>query len=144
MKIFLSHYPKASGAHGLMSSILLGLGENERALEEAEKESHPFWNLYNKSMAVFAMGNADEADALLTQLIEDWGEVAWPNIAAVYAFRGNKDAAFTWLDLAYNNRDGSLMEILAYPEMDKLWGDPRWNDFIDKLGLPEDHGFHRD
>jgi TolB-like protein/class 3 adenylate cyclase len=144
IKIFLSHYPKASGAHGLMSSIYLSLGENEKALKEAEEESHPFWKSYNKGLAKYAMGAIDEADVLLKQLIADWGEVAWPNIASVYAFRGERDEAFKWLEIAYDNRDGSLLEILKYPEMKKLWGDPRWNDFIDKLGLPEDHGFHRD
>jgi TolB-like protein/tetratricopeptide (TPR) repeat protein len=142
--IFLSHYQKASGAHGLMSSIYLGLGEYDKALQEVEKESHPFWKLYHKCMVTFAMGATDESDTLLKQLIEDWGDVAWPNIASVYAFRGEKDAAFKWLELAYDQKDGSLLEILKYPEMKKLWGDPRWNDFIDKLGLPEDHGFHRD
>jgi hypothetical protein len=70
--------------------------------------------------------------------------MVWPNIASVYAFRGERDKAFEWLDLAYDNRDGSTLEILNYPEMEHLWGDPRWNAYIDKLGLPEDHGFHKD
>jgi len=144
LETFLSHYPKASGAHGLMSSIYSAHGEFEKALQEAETEAHPFWRLYNKSMAVFGLGDLAEADSLLQQLIEEWGDVAWPNIAAVYAFRGEQDKAFEWLDVALENRDGSLMEILAYPEMANLWGDPRWNTFIDRLGLPEDHGFHRD
>jgi hypothetical protein len=59
-------------------------------------------------------------------------------------FTGSKDEAFKWLDLAYEQKDGSTLEILNYPETENLWGDPRWNAFLDKLGLPEDHGFHRD
>jgi tetratricopeptide (TPR) repeat protein len=122
----------------------LGQGETDRALQEIEKEPDTFWRLYGKCMVMYAMSNRKEADTLLKQLLKDWGDVAWPNIASVYAFRGEKDEAYKWLDLAYKNKDGSILEILNYPEMEHLWGDPRWNAFLDKLGLPKDNGFHRD
>ena len=62
----------------------------------------------------------------------------------MYAFRGDKNKTFEWLDKAYSHRDTSLLEVLNYPEMKLLWGDPRWNKFIKKLGLPKNHGFHLD
>ena len=144
MKVFLLHYPNASGAHGLMSMCYLDQGNYEMALEEIEKEPHPFWKLNHQSMLIYATGSRQEADDLIEKLIQDWGDVAWPNIASVYAYRKDRDNAFKWLNLAYENRDGSTLEILNYPEMENLWGDPRWNAFIDKLGLPKGHGFHRD
>lgn len=144
MQTFLLHYPAASAAHSQMSLIYLGLGKNAKALEALEKEPDPFWKLYRKCMVVYAIGDKKEAEALLKELVETYGGDSWPNIASVYAFRKEKDEAFKWLDLAYEQRDGSLLEILNYPEMENLWGDPRWNKFIDKLGLPKDHGFHRD
>ncbi len=141
---FLLHYPNAEGAHKFMARVYLGQGKIDEALKEIEKEPHPFWKLYGKCMGVYAMGNKTEADTLLKQLITDWGNVAWPNIASVYAFRGERDEAYKWLDKAYEERDGTTLEILNYPEMENLWGDPRWNAYIDKLGLPKDHGLHRD
>lgn len=141
---FLLHYPNAEVTHSVMSRVYLGQSNKDRAIQEVEKEPSPFWKLYFKCMVVYAMGDKKEADALLKQFIETYGDAAWPNIASVYVFRGERDEAFTWLDKAYENRDASLFEILSYPEMENLWGDTRWNAFIDKLGLPEDHGFHRD
>jgi len=144
LQAYLLHYPNAAGVHSVMALVYLGLGKKDEALQEIEKEPDPFWKLYRKCMVVYAMGNTTETDVLLKQLVEDWGHDSWPNIASVYAFRGERDEAFKWLDKAYENRDGSVLEILNYPEMENLWGDPRWNAFLDKLRLPKDHGFHRD
>jgi len=144
LQAFLLHYPNAEAVHCLMAMVHLGQGDKEKALQEIEKEPGAFWKLYGKCMVVHAMGNTTEANSLLEQFVKDWGDIAWPNIAHVYAFRGEKDEAFTWLDKAYENRDGTTLEILNQPEFENLWGDPRWNAFIDKLGLPKDNGFHRD
>jgi len=141
---FLLHYPNSGSAHSQMALVYLGLDEKAKALQEIEKEPDPFWKLYRKCMVVYAMGNKTEADSLLKQFVKDWAHDSWPNIASVYAFRGERDEAFKWLDKAFENRDGSILEILNYPEMENLWGDSRWNAFLDKLGLPKDHGFHRD
>ncbi len=144
MQTYLLHYPNAANARSTYAVILLGQGDTAQALLEVEKEPDAYWKLYSKCMVVYAMGKKVEADALLKQLVKDWGDLAWPNIASVYAFRGEKEEAFKWLNLAFDNKDGSLLEILNYPEMENLWGDPRWNKFINKLGLPKDHGFHMD
>ena len=136
--------PNSGFGNNTMGQVLINMGQPEKGLEFIEKDDDPFWNLYRKCMAVYAMGKTEEANALLKQFVTDWGHDSWPNIADVYAFRGEKDEAFKWLDLAYENKDASLLEILNYPEMENLWGDPRWNKFINKLGLPKDHGYHRD
>ncbi|MEO6346399.1 MAG: hypothetical protein ABIO60_00685 [Aquaticitalea sp.] len=141
---YLLLYPNSGSCNGLMGHVQISLGHPEKALGYIEKETDPFWNLYRKCMAVHALGKTQEANELLKHFVADYGVDSWPNIAHVYAFRGERDEAFKWLDLAFENRDASLFEILNYPEMKNLWGDPRWNRFINKLGLPKDHGFHRD
>ncbi|MGM5468732.1 hypothetical protein ACS386_00500 [Flavobacteriaceae bacterium LMO-SS05] len=144
LQTFLLHYPNAEAVHSAMALVYLGQSNTENALVAIEREPAPFWKLYRQCMVVYAVRDKQEADTLLKKFIENWSEVAWPNIASVYAFRGEKEKAFKWLDLAYEQRDVSILEILNYSEMENLWGDPRWNAFINKLGLPEDHGFHRD
>ena len=140
----LDSHPDSGWSNGFMGQIQLCLGRPEKALEYIEKQKNPDYNLYLKTMAVYAKGDIKEADNLLQKLIGNWGEIAWPNIAYVYAFRGEKDKAFEWLEIAYEKKDASLLQILSFPEMKNLWGDPRWNKFIEKLGLPADHEFHLD
>ena len=141
---YLLHYPNTAVARYVYARILLGKDETAQALVEVEKEPNAFFKLYYKTVIVYSMGNTTEADTLLAQLVKDWGHIAWPNIAAVYAYRDEKEQAFKWLELAYDNKDGTLFEHLNFPEFENLWGDPRWNAFINKLGLPKDHGFHLD
>jgi adenylate cyclase len=144
MKKYLLMNPSSGMGHYSMSDIYLSQGKIEEALEEINKNTHPFWNTYGKSVIYYTQGKIKEGDALLQQIIDQFGDFASPNIAFVYAYKGDKDNAFKWMEVAYTNKDSVLFEILNYPEMYILWGDPRWNAFIDKLGLPKDHGFHRD
>ena len=57
-------------------------------------------------------------------------------IAEAYAWRGEKDEAFHWLDRAYTQRDGGLAFIKCDPLMGNLQGDPRYGALLKKLGLP--------
>lgn len=78
---------------------------------------------------------------MLSEFIQQFGHEAWPNIAHVYACRKENEKVFEWLELACENRDPSLLEILNYPEFANLHEDTRWNVFIEKLGLPVGYGF---
>ena len=56
----------------------------------------------------------------------------------VYAFRGEIDNAFDWLEQAYENRDSGIIEMLMDPLLTNLHDDPRWEPFLDKMGLLHD------
>jgi serine/threonine-protein kinase len=45
------------------------------------------------------------------------------------------DAAFEWLERAFEERDGSLVLLGASPEFDPLRGDPRFGKLLDRMGL---------
>lgn len=144
MQKYLLMNPNSGMGHNVMSMIYLRQGKIDQALIEADKDQHPFWNIYRKSMIFYKIGRTVESDSLVQQIKDTFGDYASPNIAFIYASRGDKDNAFKWIEIAYENKDVVLLEILNYPEMKNLWGDPRWNAFINKLGLPDDHGFHSD
>jgi serine/threonine-protein kinase len=55
----------------------------------------------------------------------------------VYAFRGEKDRAFEWLDRAFDLRDEDLYVIKGDPLLKNLEGDPRYKAFLRKMNLPE-------
>jgi hypothetical protein len=54
----------------------------------------------------------------------------------VHAFRGEADLALEWLERAYNQRDGGVLEIKGDRFMRGLVDDPRYKAFLKKLKLP--------
>jgi hypothetical protein len=59
----------------------------------------------------------------------------------VYAALGDKERAFAWLERDFQARS-ALLSIIAYaPEADTLRdalsSDPRWNDLLRRIGLPQ-------
>ncbi|NOT33023.1 MAG: hypothetical protein HOP12_02515 [Candidatus Eisenbacteria bacterium] len=56
-------------------------------------------------------------------------------IAQVYAERGESDAAFEWLELAYANRDSGLSVMKPSRRFRSLHIDPRWAAFLKRMGL---------
>ncbi len=46
-------------------------------------------------------------------------------IAEIYAYRGETDKAFEWLERAYKQRDGGLSQMKGDPLLRSLERDPR-------------------
>jgi len=61
------------------------------------------------------LARTELADSLLTELIATVGDSEYSNIARVYAFRGNPDETFKWLNLALDNKDLSVIKHLNSP-----------------------------
>ena len=59
-------------------------------------------------------------------------------IAYVYAFCGDADKAFEWLDKAVAYQDPGLSEIVPENLFDKIHSDPRWLPFLRKIGKAPD------
>jgi serine/threonine-protein kinase len=58
-------------------------------------------------------------------------------IAEVHAFRGEADLTFEWLERAYAQRDGGMLDIKGDRFLRGLADDPRYKAFLRKLKLPE-------
>lgn len=142
MNKYVQMNPNSGFGHNFLAQIYLKQGRNEKALEALGKDDDPYWSLYRKSIVYFELKDFENADASLSEFIDKFKDEGWPNIAHIYACRKQSDEVFKWLELAYENRDPSLLEILNYPEFTNVHQDPRWTDFINKLGLPADHGFY--
>ena len=101
------------------------------------KETLDDGQLAGSAMVHFLSGRKTESDAQLSEAIRHNG-TSWPSeIARVYAFRGEKDHAFEWLDRAYEMRDEDLYIIKGDPLFKNLEGDPRYKAFLRKMNLPE-------
>ena len=54
----------------------------------------------------------------------------------MYAFRGEADRAFEWLERAYVQRDGGLTTLKGDPLLKSLERNPRYAAFLKKMRLP--------
>jgi len=57
-------------------------------------------------------------------------------IAEVYAWRGEDDKAFEWLQISLDNPDTGTLSLLIDPLMRSLRHDVRYNGLLAKKGLP--------
>jgi len=129
--------PKWGSGQYFLGEALMLQGHHELALAEFRKETSDDGHLEGSAMAYFAAGRKSESDAALAEAIRHNG-TSWPSeIARVYAFRGEKDRAFEWLDRAFELRDEDLYVIKGDPLFKNLEGDPRYKAFLRKMNLPE-------
>lgn len=130
--------PDFAGAHNQVARVLLLEDQPLAALEEIEKEHDGMWRAASLPLIYHALGRNEESDAALETLIRVQDAVAAFQIAEVHAFRGNIDAAFEWLERAYEQRDGGLTELIGDPLLDNIRDDPRYPAFLDKMKLPHE------
>ena len=60
-----------------------------------------------------------------------------PLIAGVHACLGEKDAAFEWLEKAFQEHVSFLVEIKTSPLFRDLHGDPRFDALVKRIGIPD-------
>ena len=89
------------------------------------------------AMCYHALHRDKESDASLEQLTTRYAGSAAFYIAGVYAYRGQADAAFQWLDRAYAQRDPNLYSLKVDAMLARLAGSPRYKAFLRKMNLPE-------
>ena len=130
----LSLSPGAGHTHYLLGAALLFKGDASAALAEMQQEANESWRLYGLPMAYHALGRNAESDQALAQLITKYEKDSAYNIGYVYAFRGEADKAFQWLDKAVEYQDPGLSEIPYEKLFDNIRKDPRWLPFLRKIG----------
>jgi hypothetical protein len=77
-----------------------------------------------------------ESDQALAELIAKYQANSAFQIAEVYAFRGEVNSAFTWLEQSYVQHDGGLAEMKGDPLLKNLERDPRYAALLKKMHLP--------
>ena len=123
--------------HYFLGVVLMLQGQHDAALAEFQKETLEDGRLEGSAMVHFATGRKAESDAALAAAIRQNG-ASWPSeIARVYAFRGEKDRAFEWLDRAYEFRDEDLYFMKGDPLLKNLENDPRYKALLRKMNLSE-------
>jgi TolB-like protein len=128
--------PTAEFRHYTLGQVLLARSQPEAALAEMQKETHDGARLAGSAMAYFALNRKAESDAALAQMLKSYGYIP-SGVAGIYAFRGESNEAFKWLDLAYAQKDPLLFRIKYSWDFNNLHSDPRYKAFLKQMNLPE-------
>ena len=130
--------PAAPWYHAGLGGVNLQEGKLEEAANAAQADTADWARLTILACARWSQKRVPESDAALAQLIKDAAETAADQIADVYAYRGDKDKAFEWLERARRQRDAGLPSLRVDPYLKNLHDDPRWNAFLRSMGLADD------
>jgi TolB-like protein/Tfp pilus assembly protein PilF len=107
----------------------------KEALEEFQKTSKARREA-GVAMAQHDLGGVEESQRALDALIEGYATTNAYQVAEVYAWRGQPDDAFAWLERAYAQHDGTLVQVKFDPLLANLRADARYAKFLDKMRLP--------
>lgn len=128
--------PEDWGSHTQVAIILLQQGKPEEAWAELDLEVDPQQQQFGRILTLPALGRETEAEQRLAAFIEEHQSWAAYLIASIYSWHGDKDAAFQWLEQAYQQHSGLMSAVLLEPLLKPLNDDPRWGDLLDRMNLP--------
>lgn len=127
--------PDFPSAHFLLGTNHLLRGNPQEALAEFEQENEAF-RAEGEVMAFHDLGRLEEYETAFAEFRER-PEVE-DVIAEIYAWVGDADAAFEWLDRMYELYQEAPVNFPKEPLFRNLHDDPRWNEFLTKLGKSPD------
>jgi TolB-like protein len=128
--------PAAAGNHRWQVSVAIQRGDGEAALREARLEPNEGYQHFELALAHYVRGDRPAADAALAELIAKDRDFLAYQIAEVYAWRGETDKAFEWLQVSLDNHDTGTLSLFINPFMRGLRHDARYKSLLAKIGLP--------
>ena len=114
--------PESVYARSALGYLQLLEGKSAEALATLRTAA----DLAGVAMAEHSLGHAKESQQALDQAIVNDAKNAPYGIAQAYAWRGEKDKAFEWLDRAYQQRDNNIVFIKGDVLLAGLHGDVRF------------------
>jgi serine/threonine-protein kinase len=123
-----------------IAESLWQLGRYDEALEEWRQA----WGAQSSGVQAYETGYAQGGPrgALLARA-EELATTAQSRpvnpfvVACTYGAAGEADAAFEWLDRAYEQRTPQLLHLVFHPRLDPIRDDPRFADLLRRIGIPE-------
>jgi tetratricopeptide (TPR) repeat protein len=97
----------------------------------------PYRHNFVGAYAYQAVGREEEAAAARQWIIDDRGVPLAYQVAEMYAWQGNLDKAFEWLETGFETRDGGMSYLLIDTWLESLHGDPRWRPLLARMNLLE-------
>jgi adenylate cyclase len=127
--------PQQNWANFLLGNRLLKEGHVEEAIAHYQRSPEQF-RTTGMAMAEFTRGNDAASRQMLAKMESDYAIGFAYQIAQAYAWRGDKDQAFAWLERCFPLHDAGLVRLPFDTAMDPLRNDPRFAVLVAKMGFP--------
>jgi serine/threonine protein kinase len=127
--------PSADAFHFGLGQLNLLQGRLTEAQAEFQKQRSEMSRRMGIAMVEHASGHEKQSQSAIKELIAKNAADSAYQVADVYAWRGEKDKAFEWLQRAYQQRDSGLNGIAWDPLLSSLKDDPRYGALLEQLGL---------
>jgi serine/threonine protein kinase/tetratricopeptide (TPR) repeat protein len=129
--------PSSDAFHFALGQLDLLQGRLTDALAEFQKLGGDGVRRMGDAMIEHAAGQEKQSQQALKDLIAKHANDMAYQVGDVYAWRGEKDKAFEWLERAYQQRDSGLNGIAYDPLLAGLQIDPRYGALLKKLNLAD-------
>ncbi len=131
----IHNVPLDEHAHYYLGLAELLQGRAGQAIPHFEDSAHVL-RLTGLALAQHSLGDAAASERQLQLLIARYGHILPYQAAEVYAWRGERDNAFAWLDRAEQLHDASFIYLEFDPLLRNLHSDPRFRALLARLRLP--------
>jgi TolB-like protein/thioredoxin-like negative regulator of GroEL len=126
--------PTAGAIQWKLGLARLMMGDPEGALAAFEQEEERVYRLHGLALAYHDLGRDQESYDAMEKLLPTETE-AWPfGLARAYAWMGDADKAFHFLEATAASEPGYLSGMAFNPLLNKLHDDPRWMPFLESVG----------
>ena len=118
-------------------------GRGEEALRVSDRAPADWLRDLGRALAYRQLGREEDSRLALRRLIElHRGGVVRPTyqIAEAYAWRGENEEAFRWLEKALAEHDAGIAYLRFDPLLRSLRSDPRYTALLKRVNLPVDPG----
>jgi serine/threonine-protein kinase len=136
--------PQYVHSHAGLARVYAFQGKYDRALEEARIANDLTAGEYSVCIASLGIahalaGQVDAAKSVIDklQVMSKGRHVSPCLVAMIYACLGRVDEAFTWLEKGFEVRDHHHATLLAFPEWEGLYADPRFVEALERVGLAD-------
>ncbi len=116
-----------------LNELRQGRLQQGNAIMEAERAE--FARPVGLALSYYSMGRKAESDAELAKAIQRSPQAVAVNVAHAYAYRGDTELAFKWLDKAVQFRDSGIFVVIHDQAFEPMRKDPRWTAMLRQIGI---------
>ena len=129
--------PDSNRALSVLAKTLLLEGKPAEALAAFEQCPSEASRLFGRAVVEHTLGHEVESRRALEALVAKYPNVEAISVAQAYAWRGEREPAFQWLERALAQRDGGDMVecFRTTPFLDSIRSDPRYVSLLQRMNL---------